>query len=112
MGHGLTLGIILGGVAYTGGNVFGATAPDSDRDPAAEKEVLRRRFRRPLQETVNEIGEGRGAALIASKTTPTNVRPGIYPPGYEERRRQRIKERYGIDIQEPYYNRKAAGNAP
>ena len=23
---------------------------------------------------------------------------GIRPPGYEERRRERIKERYGIDI--------------
>jgi hypothetical protein len=24
--------------------------------------------------------------------------PGIQAPGYEERRRQRIKEKYGIDI--------------
>lgn len=23
---------------------------------------------------------------------------GIYGPGYEERRRERIKERYGIDV--------------
>jgi hypothetical protein len=23
---------------------------------------------------------------------------GIYPPGYEERRRQRLKEKYGLDI--------------
>jgi hypothetical protein len=23
---------------------------------------------------------------------------GIYPPGYEERRRQRLKEKYGVDI--------------
>ena len=23
---------------------------------------------------------------------------GIYPPGYEERRRARIKEKYGIDV--------------
>jgi hypothetical protein len=24
---------------------------------------------------------------------------GIKPPGYEERRRERIKERYGIEVQ-------------
>jgi LDH2 family malate/lactate/ureidoglycolate dehydrogenase len=33
---------------------------------------------------------------------------GIYGPGYEERRKQRIKERYGIEIQEPYYKNKPA----
>ena len=33
---------------------------------------------------------------------------GIYPPGYEERRRERIKERYGIEIQEPYYKGQSA----
>ena len=35
---------------------------------------------------------------------------GIYPPGYNERRKERIKARYGIEIQEPYYmNESAAG---
>lgn len=33
---------------------------------------------------------------------------GIYGPGYAERRKQRIKERYGIDVQEPYYTNKSA----
>jgi hypothetical protein len=28
----------------------------------------------------------------------TNLLLGIRPPGYEERRRERIKEKYGIDI--------------
>jgi hypothetical protein len=28
----------------------------------------------------------------------TQLLPGIRPPGYEERRRQRIKEKYGIEI--------------
>jgi len=28
---------------------------------------------------------------------------GIYGPGYEERRKQRLKEAYGIDVPEPYY---------
>ena len=36
---------------------------------------------------------------------------GIYGPGYEERRKQRIKEKYGIDIQEPYYKRTSVEEA-
>ncbi len=27
-----------------------------------------------------------------------DTEPAIHPPGYEERRRQRIKEKYGIEI--------------
>ena len=33
----------------------------------------------------------------------TDQEAGIYGPGYEERRRQRLKENYGIDVPEPYY---------
>jgi hypothetical protein len=33
------------------------------------------------------------------------MNPGIYGPGYEERRKQRIKENYGIDVPEPFYKR-------
>ncbi|KAK5261583.1 hypothetical protein LTR40_001931 [Exophiala xenobiotica] len=58
----------------------------------AYKDEAKTRYRRPINETINELGEGRG----------------IYGPGYEERRKQRIKERYGIEIQEPYYKNKPA----
>lgn len=58
---GLTLATILGVVKYAGSNVFGEQARDDDR--LATKEAIRRRFRRPLNETVNEIGEGRGKRL-------------------------------------------------
>jgi len=27
--------------------------------------------------------------------------PGIYPPGYEQRRAERLKERYGFDVPPP-----------
>jgi hypothetical protein len=40
-----------------------------------------------------------------------NSGSGIYGPGYEERRKQRIKERYGIDIQPPYYEGESASGA-
>ena len=55
---------------------------DPDVDEVARKEFLRRNRRRPIEETIEALGEGRG----------------IYGPGYEERRRQRIKENYGIDV--------------
>ena len=55
---------------------------DSDEDEFERKMVLRKTTRVPLEQTISEIGEGRG----------------IRPPGYEERRRQRLKERYDFDV--------------
>jgi len=76
----------LAAVKYTGGTFFRENDPGDDLRYLS-KEEIRKRFRRPIQETINEIGEGRG----------------IYGPGYEERRKQRIKQNYGIDVPEPYY---------
>ncbi|KAK4910577.1 hypothetical protein LTR66_017424 [Elasticomyces elasticus] len=45
-----------------------------------------------MNETINELGEGRG----------------IYGPGYEERRAQRIKEAYGIDVPKPFWETREA----
>ncbi|KAI7099111.1 hypothetical protein KC352_g38263, partial [Hortaea werneckii] len=47
----------------------------------ARKEFLRKNRRRPIEGTLEELGEGRG----------------IYGPGYVERRAERIKNAYGID---------------
>ncbi|KEY67949.1 hypothetical protein S7711_02157 [Stachybotrys chartarum IBT 7711] len=54
----------------------------AEGDEFERKEILRRTTRVPVEQTVEEIGEGRG----------------IRPPGYEERRRERIKEKYGFEI--------------
>jgi len=51
-------------------------------DEVARKEFLRKNRRRDINETVAELGEGRG----------------IYGPGYEARRVERIREKYGIDV--------------
>jgi len=81
LGYGSALAVILGTFDYAGGSLTGYT-----RDPAVDevdrKEFLRKNRRIPVEQTVAELGEGRG----------------IYGPGYEERRRERIKERYGIDV--------------
>lgn len=55
---------------------------DPDVDELERKEFIRRNRRRPLAETIAELGEGRG----------------IQAPGYEERRRERLKEAYGLDL--------------
>lgn len=66
---------------YTGGSFFGYRK-DPTIDEYDRKQGLRHNRRRPIDETIEELGEGRG----------------IYAPGYAERRAQRIKERYGIDV--------------
>jgi hypothetical protein len=69
----------------------------------AKKDETRKRFRRPINELVNEIGEGRGEFAFLESVLSLTWTTGIYPPGYNERRKQRIRERYGIEIQDPYY---------
>ncbi|TFB06697.1 hypothetical protein CCMA1212_000336 [Trichoderma ghanense] len=53
-----------------------------EEDEFERREIVRRTTRVPVELTVAEIGEGRG----------------IRPPGYEERRRQRVKEKYGFEV--------------
>jgi len=88
IGTALFAGAVMGGLSFAGGQVYATGETPEER--IARKEEHRRRFRRPYQEMVNEIGEGRG----------------IYPPGYNERRAQRISDNYGIEVQPPYYERK------
>lgn len=81
LGFGAGLAILQGAFDFTGGKFTGY-----DKDPNVDeydrKEALRKNRRRPIQETLEELGEGRG----------------IYGPGYRERRADRIKENYGIDV--------------
>jgi len=90
LGGALALGSVMSVISYTGHSMFESSGDKTFSDRLAYKEEAKSRFRRPLNETINELGEGRG----------------IYGPGYEERRKQRIKERYGFDVQPPYYENK------
>ncbi|KAI9757659.1 MAG: hypothetical protein M4579_003384 [Chaenotheca gracillima] len=81
LGNGAAAGIVLGAFDYTGGVLSGYTK-DPTVDEYERKENLRKNRRRPIQETVSELGEGRG----------------IYGPGYAERRRERLQARYGVDV--------------
>lgn len=81
VGYGAGLSVIMAAFDYTGAKLTGFTK-DPSVDEVARKEYLRRNRRRPIEQTVAELGEGRG----------------IFAPGYEERRAARIKEAYGIDV--------------
>lgn len=80
--------------------------PDEGRWPT--KEDLRKRFARPLNETINELGEGRGVLIsdMLESMVLTSI-AGIYGPGYSERRKQRIKDNHGIEVTDPYWETKA-----
>ncbi|MCJ1477132.1 hypothetical protein MMC13_005803 [Lambiella insularis] len=81
LGYGAGLAVLLGTFDYTGGVLTGYEK-DPNVDEYDRKEQLRKNKRRPIQETIQELGEGRG----------------IYGPGYEERRRERIKQSYNIEV--------------
>ena len=99
LGFGAGLAIINGVFDYTGGALQGYGFGPRDEEDYGSKEWMRKNRRRPIQETLDELGEGRGE--LDSYSTQgccllTHV--GIYGPGYRERRADRIKEAYGIDV--------------
>ncbi|KAJ4348500.1 uncharacterized protein N0V89_009876 [Didymosphaeria variabile] len=81
LGAGATFGVATAAFRYTNG-LNGYAIKEDDEDEVARKEEMRKMRRRPLQETLEQLGEGRG----------------IYGPGYEERRRERLLAKYGIDV--------------
>lgn len=59
VGYGLGCSILLGVFDYTGGSIAGKYR-DPDFDETGRKLALRANRRRPLEQTVEEMGEGRG----------------------------------------------------
>lgn len=119
LGLGALVGSIQGTFHLMGGRL------DSfykEEDEFERKEIIRRTTRVPVEQTVSELGEGRGEPpsppLLSlsfggiSRVTRFNyaliripfkiltimAHLGIRPPGYEERRRERIKDTYGFEI--------------
>lgn len=71
----------MGAFEYTGGSLWGYKK-NADIDEFERREQLRKSYRTSGEQTLAELGEGRG----------------LYGPGYAERRAQRIKEAYGIEV--------------
>jgi hypothetical protein len=61
MGYGSGLAIIMSAFNYTGGKLTGY-AIDPTVDEVGRKEYLRKNRRRPFEDTVEDIGEGRGTS--------------------------------------------------
>ncbi|MCJ1324641.1 hypothetical protein MMC10_001303 [Thelotrema lepadinum] len=97
LGYGALFSVILSAFDYSGGALQGSKK-DSKEDEFERKERLRKNRRRPIQETIDELGEGRGNFSIPNIIICLLTDLGIYGPGYEERRRERIKQAYGIDV--------------
>ncbi|KAH0285369.1 hypothetical protein M436DRAFT_55854 [Aureobasidium namibiae CBS 147.97] len=80
-GYGTALAVVLGTWQYAGGKITGY-AIDPTVDEVARKEYVRKNRRRSMEETLEQIGEGRG----------------IFGPGYQERRAERLQQNYGIEV--------------
>jgi hypothetical protein len=50
----------MGVISYTGRTMFESAGDKPFADRLAYKDEAKARFRRPLNETINELGEGRG----------------------------------------------------
>lgn len=59
LGYGAALSVILGVLDYTGGDLRGYNR-EAGLDEFDRKEELRRNKRRPIEETIEQLGEGRG----------------------------------------------------
>ncbi|KAF5022439.1 hypothetical protein F66182_5524 [Fusarium sp. NRRL 66182] len=79
VGLGSGLAVFQGFFHYLGGRY---DSFKREGDEFERKEIVRRSTRLPVEQTISEIGEGRG----------------IRPPGYEERRAARLGEKYGVEI--------------
>jgi len=84
VGCGIGLGVVMGIFEYTGGALGRRFSSGGVRDEVGRKEGVRARTRRDVKETIEVLGEGRG----------------IYGSGWEERRRARLAEKYGINFDE------------
>ncbi|KAK6085086.1 Tim17/Tim22/Tim23 family protein [Seiridium cupressi] len=81
LGQGALLSVVLSAFDFCGG-LAGKQTDSEFADEFERKEHLRKNRRRPLTETITELGEGRG----------------IEPPGYGDRRRERLQAKYGVEI--------------
>jgi hypothetical protein len=100
LGFGTMLAVITATLDYTGNQIRGGHNPNVDQ--YSLKEATRKNFRIPAEETVAQLGEGRGMCLTTMSLGSMQrlTKTGIYGPGYDERRKQRLKEKYGIDVAE------------
>ncbi|KAF3283617.1 hypothetical protein TWF970_000795 [Orbilia oligospora] len=82
LGFGAGLATLVASFDAGGNHWRGAKWREGYVDDVARREAIRSTRRRAYEETIEEIGEGRG----------------VYGPGYAERRAARLKEKYGVEV--------------
>jgi hypothetical protein len=93
----------MGAFEFTGGTLWGKKA-QSDLDEFDRRTQLRKAYRTPAEQTFTELGEGRGVLIPKLSghhsygSFAKSIIIGIYGPGYAERRAERLKETYGIEV--------------
>lgn len=98
LGAGAAFSTVLTAYRYTNG-LRGTASIETDEEEVQRRENAKKLRRRPLSETIEQMGEGRGGLRqINTLSSASLTRAGIYAPGYEERRRQRLLAKYGIDV--------------
>jgi len=83
LGYGAALGGILGVFEYTGGSLS-SLYKDATTDEFTKRELFRATRRRSVDELVENLNENHH----------------VHAPGYEVRRRERLREKYGIVVPE------------
>ena len=62
LGYGAFMAALLGTFKFTGGSLFGYKK-DPEVDEFERREALRTTYRKPMEQTLAELGEGRGAII-------------------------------------------------
>lgn len=74
LGYGTLTAVVLAAYEFTGGSLKGYwRSPDVDE--YERKEMMRKNRRRPIEETLAEIGEGRGEQPSPSQATRSSGPP-------------------------------------
>ena len=62
-GYSTALAVVLGTFDYTGGSLSGLFR-EPNEDEVARRESVRKNYRRPIEETIERLGEGRGMSFF------------------------------------------------
>lgn len=72
MGYGSLAAVLLGAFDFTGGRLKGWNR-DPEQDEFERKQKIRQNRRRPIEETIAEVGEGRGRRRPRHKEGCANI---------------------------------------
>lgn len=68
LGTGAVMAILLTAFDYTGGTIHGRNTHKSDLEEYERKEFMRKNRRRPIEETIADVGEARGMDVPFSRS--------------------------------------------